>query len=117
MVVSWKENLGRQLQLITPENERGDETNCPSPPHFTFFDDPDVPFGPCGPPAPPGPHERQVRLAYHQDGLLLHHQLVVEKRVGTGNTSRDRYCIRDLHHPSLNLFQIQQVMAKMISHR
>ena len=33
---------------------------------------------------------RQVRLAYHQDGLQLHHLLVVEKRVGTGNTSRER---------------------------
>ena len=53
MVVFWKEILGRQPQLITPENEGGDETNCPSPPKF--FDDPDVPFGPCGPPAPPGP--------------------------------------------------------------
>ena len=27
MVVFWKEDSGRQPQLITPENERGDETN------------------------------------------------------------------------------------------
>ena len=27
VVVFWKECLGRQPQLITPENERGDETN------------------------------------------------------------------------------------------
>ena len=44
MVVFWKENLGRQPQLITPENEGGDETSYPSPPKF--FDDPDVPCGP-----------------------------------------------------------------------
>ena len=58
MVVFWKEDSGRQTQLITPENEREDETYYPSPTNFTFFDDPDVPFGPCGPPAPhepPGP--------------------------------------------------------------
>ena len=55
MVVFCKEHSGRQPQLITPENEGGDETNYPSPPKFTFFDDPDVPLGPCGPPAPPGP--------------------------------------------------------------
>ena len=42
-VVFWKEDSGRQPQLITPENERGDETNYPSPPTFTFLD-PDVPF-------------------------------------------------------------------------
>ena len=54
MVVFWKEDSGRQPQLITPENEGGDETNYPSPPTFTFFDDPDLPFGPCGPPEPPG---------------------------------------------------------------
>ena len=52
MVVFWKENLGRQPQLITPENEGGDETNFPSPPKL--FGDPDVPFGPSGPPAPTG---------------------------------------------------------------
>ena len=52
----WKENLGRQPQIITTENEGGDETNYPPLPKF--FDDPDVPFGPSGPsgpPEPPGP--------------------------------------------------------------
>ena len=53
MVVFWKENSGRQPQLITPENEGGDETTHTSPPKC--FDDPDVPFGPDGPPEPPGP--------------------------------------------------------------
>ena len=53
LVVFWKENVGRQPQLITPENEGGDETSYPSPPKF--FDDPDVPSGPSGPPEPPGP--------------------------------------------------------------
>ena len=59
MVVSWREDFGRQPQLITPENEGGDETNCPYPPNFTFFDETDVPFGPQGPqpPAPPELHE------------------------------------------------------------
>ena len=59
MVVFWKENLRRQLQLITLENEGGDDTNYPSPPNVTFFDDPEVPFGPQGPQprAPPEPHQ------------------------------------------------------------
>ena len=52
-VVFWKENSGLHPQLITPESQGGDETNCPSPPSdFQFFDDPDVPFGPQGPPPP-----------------------------------------------------------------
>ena len=59
MVVFGKESFGRQPQLITPENEGGDNTNNPSPPNVTFFDDPEVPFGPQGlqPPAPPEPHQ------------------------------------------------------------
>ena len=48
-VVFWKESLGRQSQLITPENEGGDNTTYPSPPHVAYFDDPEVPFGPQGP--------------------------------------------------------------------
>ena len=55
MVVLWKEDSGRQPQLMIPEIEGGDETNCPSPPRFTSFDHPDVLLGPCGPPVPPGP--------------------------------------------------------------
>ena len=46
MVVFWKEDSGRQLRLITPENGGGDETSSPSPPRFTFFDDPYVPLSP-----------------------------------------------------------------------
>ena len=54
MVVFWKEDSGRQLRLITPENEGGDETSSPSPPRFTFFDDPDFPLSPPDtPPLPP----------------------------------------------------------------
>ena len=51
----WREDSGRQLQLITPENEGGDETSSPSRRTSTFFDDPDVPLGPRsrGPPEPP----------------------------------------------------------------
>ena len=56
MVVFWKEDSGRQLRLISPKSEAGDETSSPSPPRFTIFDDPDVPLGPPDtPPAPPGP--------------------------------------------------------------
>ena len=58
MVVFRKDDSARQPQLITAENEGGGKTNYPSPPNFTFFEDPDVPFGPCRPPpAPPGPPE------------------------------------------------------------
>ena len=38
--------MGRQHQLITPENDGGDETSSPSPPKFTFFDASDVPCRP-----------------------------------------------------------------------
>ena len=56
MVVFWKEDSGRQLRLMTPENEGGDDTISPSPPRFTFFDDPDVHLSPPNtPPAPLGP--------------------------------------------------------------
>ena len=44
--------------LMIPEIEGGDETNYPSAPRFTSFDDPDVLLGPCGhcvPPVSPGP--------------------------------------------------------------
>ena len=54
MVVFWKEDSGRQPQVITPENGGGGETSSSSPPRFTFFDDPDVPLGPSGAPDPPG---------------------------------------------------------------
>ena len=46
--------------LITPENEGGDNTNYPSPPTYTFSDDPEVLFGSqvLQPPAhAPEPHE------------------------------------------------------------
>ena len=57
LVVFWKEDLGRQPQLITLENEEGYQTSSPSPPRFNFFDGPDIPLGglPEPPPAPPGP--------------------------------------------------------------
>ena len=84
----------RQPQLITHENEGGDETNYPSPPNSSFFDDPDVPFGPSGPPAPPD-LDRQIRLDFRQDGLQLVKLLVIE-RVGNGNTSRERLPLRTI---------------------
>ena len=40
-------------------------------------------IGPGGPPEPSGLLDREVRLPYHQDGLQLHHLLVIEKESGT----------------------------------
>ena len=59
-VVFWKDDAERQPPLFTPENEGGDDTSSPSPPKFTFSDDPDVlfrprPRGPFDQP-PPDPH-------------------------------------------------------------
>ena len=48
--------------------------------------------------------DRQVRLTYYQDGLQLHHPLVIEKEWDLERTHvRGYFC--DLHHPSLNLFR------------
>ena len=92
-MVFWKENSGRQLQLITHENEGRDETNYSSPSTFTFFDDPEVPFGPQGPPppeppgrpGPPGPPGLPPGWppapSSAGDG----------ERVSSGNTSRERW--------------------------
>ena len=105
-VVFWKEDSGRQAQLITPENEGRDETNIhlvqTLPPLMTLMfllDLVDL------------RHlldlmSRQDRLAYHQDGLQLHHLLVVEKE-WEPEIHRVSDCIRDLHQPSFNLFQFQ----------
>ena len=75
MIVFWKEDPERQPQLITPENGGEDETSSPSPPRFTFFEDPDVPVRPKprgppeqprglspGPPDPPDPPGFPPRL-------------------------------------------------------
>ena len=99
MVVFWKENLGCQPHLITPENG-GDETSYPSPP--TFFDDPDVPSGPCGPPEPPGPPG--------QPGLPPGWPPAPSptnngERVGSLKVHRVSGYLCDLHHPSLNIFR------------
>ena len=59
MVAFWNEDSGRQPPLVTPENERGDETSSPSPPNLTFIDEPDVPFRP----KPRGPFD-QLRGPY-----------------------------------------------------
>ena len=65
MVVFWKEDSGRQLRVVTPENEGGDEASSPSPPRLTFFDDPDVPVSPPNtspaPRGPPGPPDSPGR--------------------------------------------------------
>ena len=37
MVVFWKEDSGRQLRLITTEDEGGDETRSPSQPKFNLL--------------------------------------------------------------------------------
>ena len=88
MVVFWKENSGRQPQLIAPENE-GDNTNCPSPP--TFFDDTDVPYGPGGPPAHfPEPHEPPDSPDLPPGSPAAPSPAGGRERVGTGNTPRER---------------------------
>ena len=91
MVVFWKENLE------TPENEGGDETNYPSPPKFTFYDDPDVPFGPVD----------------FQN--LLH--LQIQEKEWNLEVHRVSGYLCDRHHPSLNLFRCLRMMAMMISHQ
>ena len=48
----------------------------------------------------------QVRLAYHQDGLQLHHLLVIKKELEP-EVHRESGYLCDLHHPSLNLFHFQ----------
>ena len=75
------------LQLITPENEGGDETNYPSPPTFTICDDPDVPLGPPVPPGPPGPPGLPP-------GWPPPSPAGNRERVGPGNTSRERLPLR-----------------------
>ena len=77
MVVVWKEDSGRQLPLITPENEGRDETSSTSPPRFTFIDDPDVHLSP--PDTPPAPLGHQIHLDYQQDCSHLLHLLMGEK--------------------------------------
>ena len=92
-------------QLITPENEGGDETNYPSPPTFTFFDHPDFPFGPCGAPAPLEPRGPQGPPGHHQDGLQLHHLLVIEKTWDLKIHRVSGY-LCDLQHRSPNLCRL-----------
>ena len=92
MAVLWKESLGRQLQLITPENEGGDNTNYPSPPTQTFFDDPEVPFGPQGqqPPAPPERHEPPGSPGIPPGWPPAPPPAGGRERVGTGTKLRER---------------------------
>ena len=86
-----KEDSGRQPQLITPENEEGDETNYSSPPKFTFFDDPDVSLGPCGPWVPPGPPGPPG----HSPGWPPAPSRAGEREKGrTGNLPRERLPLR-----------------------
>ena len=85
---------GRQPQLITPENEGGDETSSPSPPRFNFFDDPDIPLGgppephpvPPGPPDPPGLPPRWPPSLWPPAPPPAGEG----ERVRTGNSSRER---------------------------
>ena len=50
--------------------------------------------------------DRQVRLDHRQDGLQLHLLLVTAKDREL-EIDRVRGCFCDLHHSSLNLFQLQ----------
>ena len=105
LVVFWNESLGRQLQLITPENEWRDNTNYPSPPTYTFFDDPEVPFGPQGPQPPT--HVPKPREPPDSPGLPPGWPSAPPPVGGTEMLELENCvidCIRDLHRPSLNLF-------------
>ena len=93
-VVLRKGNSGRQPQLITPENEGEDNTNYPSPRNFSFFDNPDVPFGPRGPPAPPEPHEPPGLPGLPPGWPPAPSPAGGGEQVGTGNTSRERLPLR-----------------------
>ena len=54
LVVFWKEDLGRQPQLIIPENEGEDNTNYPSPPKIHKVHNLRQPPEPHEPPGSPG---------------------------------------------------------------
>ena len=84
----WKECLEQKPQLITPENEGGDNTNYPSPLDVTFFDDPEVPFGPQAPRplAPPESHQPPGPPGWHP----VPSPAGGRERVETGNASRER---------------------------
>ena len=110
MVVFWKENARRQLQLITPENEGRDETNYPSPSTHTFLDDPAVPFGPQGPQllAPPEPHEPPSSPGLPPGWPPAPSPAGGTERVETGNTSRERlhpHPRPSPHEPQLTQYQ------------
>ena len=111
-VVFWKEDSVRQPQLISPENEGGDETSSTSPPKFTFFGDLDVPFRPRprglfdqsrGPyPEPQDPPDGPDNPGFHQDYLQLLHLLVEKRQERWINRVNDR--VRDHHYPNLTVF-------------
>ena len=73
---------------------------------LTFFDDPSVPFGTCGPPAHPEPLELPG-----SPGLPPAWPPAPSPAGGGKEWEQEIHrvsdCIRDLHHPSLNLFQFQ----------
>ena len=95
MVVFWKEDSGCQHQLITPENEGGNETSSPSQPNFTFLDDPDVLLGPSPPPGPPDPPGLPP-------GWPPAPPLAGEREKKEPKVHRVSDHVRDLHHRSLN---------------
>ena len=94
LAVFWNEGSGRQPQLITPENEGGDETSSLSPPRFNFSDDPDIPLGglPEPPPVPPGPPDPPDLTPGWPPTLWppAPPPAGERERVRTGNSSRER---------------------------
>ena len=68
--------------------------NYPSPPKFTFFDDPDVAFGPCGPPAPPQPPGSPGSPGLPPGRPPAPSPAGDRERVGLGNTWRERLPLR-----------------------
>ena len=102
--------FGRQPQLITPENDRGDNANYPSPPTYTFFDDPEDPFGPQGSQPPTHvdePHEPPDSHGLPPGWPPAPQLAGGRERVGTGNKLRERL------HPRPSLPEPQLIPVPM----
>ena len=104
-VLLWKIPFKTQFISSTPHRMcASGHTNYPSPPHYTFFDDPDVPFEPSGLPAPPEPLQPP-----RSPGPPPRWRPAPSPAGGREEWKQETYCVsdctRDLHRSSLNLFR------------